>query len=345
MKYDVFKVLMSCYDWHLGEIDIHPQTMYSYIRKIRRNEKYFGMYFLKPLGFKVFGGMLRNSVLSTHLLSSIPDSDLLSSMGFPFPRLIHSITILPNSSIYVTWYIPSGLDIEDYLKEFLDQDYGSGIVIPIQNCVGVETPVPDEETITTISTQGRKLINVKELRMRTPLVAYIIVSLFVRYPLESIRSLSKIELLQNTRDIDIPNIEERIREKYLRKYYRLLSENYVVGRVFVYDKDNYIKMYLEAPRERFTELYGILGASRISSYLYIYDDRIVTGIMLSSNKPEKMKTINLLYTLCPSIKIVYRIKTYAYPLPFEMYDPIENKWMTEPNKEMGILLNKLRIIE
>ena len=341
MDYSTFTTLLSCNDWHLRELSLPKSTLYSYVERVRRSERILHLKYLKPLGIGLVFAIKRDPEIARALLvhqGSRIKTHHLKDIGIPGDRFVHTITVLPKNRVLVTWHKPPGISIE---YDGFDEVY-EGYMVPVQNCVGKTTPKPDPELIDVLGSRLRQLLRIPELKLRMPALGYVIISMMDTNPLLSLRDMRRIVYAARARDLGSEE-DALLRVKYLLRYYRKLSHHNVVGRVYVYGAEAGTRLVVSVHSECSETLYGILAATRSASYVYISKEKAVAGVYLpcGSGMDEPLK---LLHKLCPETEIHYRLRTFMWPFPYEMYDPITNKWVTNPNEGFLKLLDKLQLI-
>ena len=182
------------------------------------------------------------------------------------------------------------------------------------------------------------------LRLRTPLIAYVIMAMLDRFKLITLNEMARIPSALQARDIaDIITTEEDLRKKYILKYYNLLSENMVVGRYRVFRKEyvnRSMTLLLEAEPGLREELYGFLAATGSAAHVYVGEDVVLAMPRLDYGAVLRYR--GFLQELGDA-RLVTRI--LSYPFPYELYDPISDAWRRHPVRSVTELFRKLGLVK
>ena len=333
--FEEFIVKPSCYDFRLDDLGLAPATKYRYLENLRRSGslRRFHLKHLKPLGISVVYGVKQvDPGLWRQLrrLGSV-SNEWLEKKGFPLPWYLHTISVLGSKKLFVSWFIPEGVDHGDVI-DWLDEGY-YGWKIPVQNCVGKRDP----RLAGTLGNHLRKLVSIGDLGVRTPVLAYVLVAALDHDPLLSLRKIGDVINIAASRDLPAL-LEGSIKPRYINRYYKMLSEHYVLGRVYVAEKIRGVKALVSVERRCSRIFYGALAATRESTYLYYSETGSVAGVSMSGDLSD------ILIGQGCDFDIYVRYKTLVFPFPYELYDPLEDRWLTRPRHEYALLLRKLGLV-
>lgn len=332
--------ILSCRDFRVEDLPFPKATRYWLLSKLKRlehNRVVFvrHMSFLKPLGVKVVFGIKNDPVLARILLKVPLDNETAQRLGFPLPYLLNSVGVLSGGRVFASWVIPSGVDPGPALE------WGTtaiGWKIPVQTCL----PEPSWDDIHRLGNRIEVLLNTDELRLRTPVLAYVLLALLDKHKLITLKEMASLTRVLDARNLGVNNNSGKLRWKYVERYYRLLSLHNVLGRVTVFTD-----YHLRLPRftligepECASEIYGVMAVGNYAGHIYYSDDFIVVHMLLDK---DVQRMLGMVSSKC-LIDVIARYRLMLFPFPYELYDPIENKWSTRPVHEFAELLKRVGVL-
>lgn len=333
--FEEFIVKLSCYDFRLDDLGLAPATRYRYIETIKKSSslRSFHLKHLKPMGIGVVYGVKRVDPglwRRLHRLRTV-SNEFLEKQGFPLPWYIHTISLLNSKQLFISWFIPPGIDPGSSV-EWLDEGY-YGWKIPVQNCLGRREP----KLVNKLGKHLHELVSIEKLELRTPVLAHVLIAVLDHDPLLTLKKIGDIVNIAASRDLPAP-LQGSIKPKYINRYYRRLSEAYVLGRVYVSSGLSGVKALIGTDKRCTDTLYGALAATGESTYLYYSKLGAMAGVTMSGILSDI-----LIQEGC-DLDIYVRYRTMVFPFPYELYDPFEDKWHTRPRLEYALLLKKLGLI-
>jgi hypothetical protein len=320
------------------------RTVYKYVAKLRE-EMANGLdvnhlEFLKPLNIKTAWASLRSEKLSAALLSiSELDNEALAELGIPLPYLASVVIVGGDREVHVFWHVPPGLEdtVLDAVCSWGDE-CDVGWRVPVQNCLGVR----DTAYANELGDRLRFLLSLPEVRVKTPFLAYIIVSVMDKYRLITLNELSNMARVIRSRDLD-EEASGALRAKYVRRYYRLLSLHNVIGRFFVPPPDLEkagVSILIKADPECAQTIYGYAAATGCSAWIYVLKRNVIVSAVAYGAMFGGL--LSLVRSCGASVSL--RLRSWSFSFPFELYDPIHDRWSTEPVRfSVSELLRKLRL--
>jgi hypothetical protein len=332
--------ILSCKDFRVDDLSLPRATRYWFLHKLKKlvmDNAVFVRHlsFLKPLGVRVAFGIKNDPVLARILLQTTLDNEIAGRLGFPLPFLLNSVSVLSGGRVFASWVIPPRIDYGPIL------DWGEvavGWKVPVQTCV-------DEPTWDDIYRLGSRLeflLSIGDVKLRTPLLAYVFIAILDKYRLLTLKEMASLTRVLDARDLGFDSSDGKLRWKYIDKYYRTLSEHNVLGRLVVFTS-----YHLGLPR--FTviadpqcaqEVYGAIGVGGYAGHIYYSDDFIVAHLLLD----KRLQAMLGKFSSRCLIDVVARYRTIVFPFPYELYDPIEDKWSTKPVPEFVELLRRLGVL-
>jgi len=345
-----FATLMSCRDYRLESFGIPSTNKHTYVDRLRlRVEK--GEYsiihlsFLKPVGLGLVAGIITEPRLNVLLRTSGPiDNKLLDKADIPKPHLVWNIVTLDRNRALITWYAPEGMPFSDVRRwvEERGEWLGRGLKVPVHTCIAR----PREEDIPELARRFRELVSQPVLRLKAPIIAYILVALLDKFTLRPLKQIASLPMIAAARDLDEwlrhEGITERVRWKFIFRYYKQLSAHYVVGRyrlVYPTQIQRGIPLIVQGPPELAEDLYGVFSLLH-GAHILVTDKRVIGTLRLP---PEDAAQL-VVHANRAGAEIRSYSRVYHFPLPFEYYDPIENRWKEERVDDIPAALRKLRYI-
>ena len=345
-----FVTLISCHDFRRDDLGINKQRLYRYVEKLKKlveKKEWYARHlsFRHPVGVGAVVARFRDKEFAKKVVS-LPNNLLrnehLEEMGIPLAWYVNTIIAGSGGNVVVTWYLPSSINPGEIYWKY----EGRGKVfraykIPVYTC----KPSPGEEDIPVLGRTVKELLSFTHkppLRLRTPLIAYVIMAMLDRFRLITINEMVKIPSALEARGLeDVLTTGEDFRKKYILKYYNLLSENMVIGRYRVYRKDfiwRSVTMLLETTPENLDEFYGFLAVTGSAAHVYVGEDVVLAMPRLDYSAVLRYR--GLLQELGDA-RLVTRI--LSYPFPYELYDPLSDAWRKHPVKRVTELFKKLRL--
>jgi len=349
--FDDFVTLLSCKDFRRDDLGVSAPTLYRYIDALREKIEKGGwfakhMSFRHPVGVRNIVARFRDKELARKL-ASLPLKRLgnkyLEEMGIPLAWYTEVIDIVAGGQIIISWYLPNGVDPgEIYGRYERRGEVFYAFKIPVYTC----RPNPGPEDIPVLGKTARRLLSLAHtrLRLRTPLIAYVIMAILDRLKLITINEMAKIPAALKARDIeDVITTSEDFRKKYIMKYYNLLSENMVVGRYRVVKKDfiwRSVTMLLESRPDDLEEVYGFLATTGSAAHMYVSENTLVATIRLDYGMVLRYRG------LLQELGTVYlATRVLSYPFPYELYDPVSDAWRRHPVEKVTELFRKLGLVK
>ncbi len=332
-------VYLTCYDYRLGEVPAPKSTVYYNIARFVRRGFALHLKWLKPLDIRMLVGFKRDKELARKLISVETDTDKLRELGVPSPRLLHGIIVHTGGRVYFVYYLPRGLWPED--TSFFEE-WWEAWQVPAMNCLGKRTT--DVGDMESLEANLKILLNEPKVRVRSPGLVYLLLAVLDANPLVTLRALSKVAEAVEARGLG--EYEAALNMKYLTKYYRKLSRAKVLGRVYVLEqpKESY-KLTVVAPRSCARKLYGFVSATLTAPFLYVPAENrghVMAALVLAPREAEEM--LRLLYTVCPEAEVYPRLRGMASVFPYELFDPLENRWKPEPTEGFLRILERMRLL-
>ncbi len=334
-SFEEFLVKLSCYDFRLDDLGLAPATRYRYLESIRNDYSLRSLHLkhLKPLGIGIVYGLKRVDIGLWKRLRRLGavTNELLERLGFPLSWYIHTLSILSSRRIFVSWFVPPGIE-PGYVLDWLDEGY-YGWKIPVQNCIGKR----DTELIDRLGTRLYELASTKGLELRTPVLAHVLVAVLDHDPLLTLKRIGDVIHIAASRDLPV-QLQGSIKPRYVNRYYRRLSEAQVLGRVYVSKRLHGVRALISTGKQCSRTLYGALAATGESTYLYYSETGAIAGVVMSGSLSD------ILINEGCDLDIYVRYRTMVFPFPYELYDPLEDRWHTRPRAEYALLLRKLGLI-
>ncbi len=253
----------------------------------------------------------------------------------PAYNFISSVSVLMTGKAIVTYYIPSDF-IKDILTDILFRspydNASTGSALPVHNCC----------SLGDIECTKKMYYNVLDTPKidRSHLLDFIITSVLDNNPYSRLRDIANFAKIAEARFLELlemPGIsdkvakikETKLRYKFILKRYQILSSHRVVGRTLVHMNkymDN-VKVTFIAPKLCANRIYGIVAAYLGSPRIIITENEVIAGATLPTNS---MTRIGEELSGCKDVKMDIPVTGWVYPLPFEYYDPFQDKWVMEP---------------
>ena len=342
--------LLSCYDFRVEKVPgLKENSKYYYLRRLAEQMPYkLHQKFLEPLEISTLVCIRRDMDTAKKLLKS---SDTRET-DLPLAGFVRFVYIFPDGASMVAWYKVNGIDYSEVYT--WGEKCFDAIDIPVMDCEGTTDYTP--EGIEARGAKLRELLEYQRPRIRTALLAYVIIAALDANPLITFKELRQaIRMAASMRDVDeyarlADGFELRLR--YLYRYYRALSSANVIGRVwFSVLKPELVERIgqpvtglLETSPDCAEQLYGFLAASRLGSRI-LYPRQSGFGVYapVVLTWPGAAEALRAFAEICP-YRISVRLRSTVIPFPFEYYDPLEDKWRTEPNVGFAQMLKKMRLV-
>ena len=342
--------LLSCYDFRVEKVPgLKENSKYYYLRRLAEQMPYkLHQKFLEPLEVSTLVCIKRDMDTAKKLLKS---SDTRET-DLPLAGFVQFIYIFPDGTSMVAWYKVNGIDYSEVYT--WGEKCFDAIDIPVMDCEGTTDYSP--EGIEARGAKLRELLEYQRPRIRTALLAYVIIAALDANPLITFKELRQaIRMAASMRDVDeyaglADGFELRLR--YLYRYYRALSSANVIGRVWfsvlkpelVEGIGQPVTGLLETSPDCAEQLYGFLAASRLGSRI-LYPRQSGFGVYapVVLTWPGVAEALRAFAEICP-YRISVRLRSGVLPFPFEYYDPLEDKWKTEPNVGFAQMLKKMRLV-
>ncbi len=335
-----FMRILSCKDFRVDELPFPRTTRYWFLHKLKKlamDNIVFVRHtsFFKPLNIHVAFGMKNDPVLAKLLLRVSLDNEVARKLGFPLPYLLNSVSVLSGGRVFAAWIIPPEVDYSPIL------DWGEvtvGWKVPVQTCL----LDPTWDDIYKLGSRLEVLLNIEELKMRTPVLAYVLIALLDKYKLVTLKEMASLTRVLDARDLGINNSSGRLRWKYIERYYKTLSARNILGRITVFTD-----YHLELPRftlvsypECAQEIYGAISVGNYAGHIYYSKDLVVAHLLLDKDLEHVLGEISANCT----IDIVARYRAMVFPFPYELFDPVKNKWTTKPVPAFVELLRRVGVL-
>ena len=342
--------LLSCYDFRVERVPgLKENSKYYYLRRLAEQMPYkLHQKFLEPLEISTLVCIKRDMDTAKKLMKS---SDTRET-DLPLAGFVQFIYVFPDGTSMVAWYKVEGIDYSEVYA--WGEKCFDAIDVPVMDCEGTTDYTP--ESIEARGAKLRELLEYQRPRIRTALLAYVIIAALDANPLITFKELRQaIRTAASMRDVDqyaglADGLELRLR--YLYRYYRALSSANVIGRVWfsvlqpelVERLGPPVTGLLETSPDCAEQLYGFLAASRLGSRI-LYPRQSGFGVYapVVLTWPGAAEALRAFAELCP-YRISIRLRSGVSPFPFEYYDPFENQWGTEPNREFAQMLRKMRLV-
>ncbi len=344
-------VLFSCYDFRESrrELENHGITnIYRLLPRIPQPALHIAWH--TRLGFRQVYAIVRVDSETWRRLGRITSIRGLVSLPSPppHPRYIKAIALFLGRILYVSWIVPERRvdQVHGEVVEWAEKNnavlVGSGLRLPIWNCTG--RLGLDSENIEENAKEYRLARNTRLHRSRMPILDYIIVSVLDRFPLITASRLRKVLYAIQAR------IEEGGREilgaefkgRYLYRYYKSLSQERIVGRIWAYKLIHPVhERLVVAVDPGVAETAYALVASTLSAATILESSQAVILSLLAH--PQAMRQImeylgvDVLYTFYPLV-------TTVFPMPYELYHPLEGRWMNNIIPGLFEILARMRLI-
>jgi hypothetical protein len=349
-----FITWLSCHDFRKEAPGTSRVSVY---KNIKRLEKKFIAYHIRDV--RIFRLVLLVAELHKKeyikkIIDYIDNGKARSGFDFlPAYNFISSVSILMTGKALVTYYIPSDF-ISDILTEIMFasvyDDARIGSAIPVHNCCKLGD-------VSCAMNIYNSVLDPPKIE-RSHLLDFIITSVLDNNPYSRLRDISNItkiaearflEYLKSSKRYDKIQIHEpnRLRYKFILKRYQVLSANKIVGRVMVHINqylDN-VRVVFFAPRSCAKKVYGIIAGYLGSPRIILTYKEVIAGATLPSSA---MVRIGEELSGCKDVRMDIPIKGWIYPLPFEYYDPFQDKSIKEPVdvyrifRKMGLLERHIR---
>ena len=349
--FDDFVTLLSCKDFRRDDLGVSAPTLYRYIDALREKIEKGGwfakhMSFRHPVGVGSIVARFRDKELARKL-ASLPLKRLwnehLEEMGIPLAWYTEVIIVGAGGDLIISWYLPSGVDPgEIYGRYERRGEVFQAYRLPVYTC----RPNPGPEDIPVLGKTARRLLSLAHtrLRLRTPLIAYVIMAILDRLKLITINEMAKIPTALQARDVeDVITTGEDFRKKYIMKYYNLLSENMVVGRYRVYRGEfveRSLTLTLEAEPEKLETMYGLFALLGNTGHVYVSENTVFAAARLDYGMVLRYR--GLLQEL-GDVRLATRV--LSYPFPYELYDPVSDAWRRHPVEKVTELFRKLGLVK
>jgi len=345
-----FATLISCLDYRIDSFGIARPNKHTYVNRLRtrvaRGE--YGVVhlsYLRPLGIGLAAGIVRDKSLARAVMLQQPlDNKILERIDVPMPHMAWNIILLDDQRIFISWYMPVGFS-DRRIREWVEERgewLGRGWKLPVHTCL----PRPTPDDIPELAKRFHELIAQPLLRLRAPIIAYILVALLDKYPLAPLREIASLSMIAAARDLDAwlqkLGVSERLRWRFVLRYYKNLSTHYAVGRyrlVYPAQIRRGLPIIVAGPVEEASRLYGLFALYG-AAHMIMLERRVFTALRLPPEDAAKL--VSLASRMGGEIHS-YK-KVYLFPLPFEYYDPLENRWMEERVDKIPDALRKLRYV-
>ncbi|GAB6148690.1 hypothetical protein [Stetteria hydrogenophila] len=353
-RFQGFLKLVSCYDFRLEDIpDPDPgrkgerlpkTTKYWYVERLRdlaAAGEVFVMHlsYLKPLGVRVAFGVKRAPDVAKRLLElEYFDNEIAERLGFPLPYLLDLVSVLDRGRVFASWYIPPGID-PNHVMGWSDE-MALGYKVPVATC----TPKPSWRNLEKLGSRLEELLNMPEVNLKTPVVAYMLLAVLDKFELLTIDRMSKVSNILKARDLDVMygEVDVKLKRRYVMRYYTMLSSRGMIGRIRVVPRSllSYPQVLVLTSSRFAPMLYGAMAVKGFAGHIYYSKDKVAVASLMDSDVQGLLRSTMKDY----DHEYGMRYRTFFFPFPYELYNPIENRWYTTPVEGFLELLKKLRLI-
>lgn len=264
------------------------------------------------------------------------DNEAAGKLGFPLPYLLNTVSVMGGGRVFASWIIPPGIDPDPVMN------WGEVVLgdkVPVMTCL----PEPSWEDIGRLGTRLIELLEVSPVKLRTPVLPYVLLSVLDKYELITFKEMARLAVILSARDIGLgEDVSDELKWKYLRRYYFTLSSQKVLGRVRMAPRSylNYPKVTLISEPECAVEIYGVISFKGYAGHIYYSNELVVANMLIDGEVQDALKS--MASKCLQDISIRYR--TIVFPFPYELYDPLENRWHTRPVPGFVRLLRKIRLL-
>lgn len=326
--------LLACYDPRTEISDIAEQLEVSenYVRTTIRKLRERG-YELWPQHIRDIRplGLLVAVVYTKTLMGDAASLSDLEQLGVPAYRYLHSYrATLDNLHVY-SYFLP---------REFLDEliaEVERGLGGEVE--VGVTIPVRydcnryrDGIGTASLHEEIRQAIAVLEEgapSLRLNLLDLMIYAGLDLNPLAGIRELQDPGPVYAER-LEMKNPGHRLSYRRLVSRYRQLGSKRLVGRVLLLaatiGSDKPIPLFIRVRRECFPVLYALALATWSTPGIFVGEETAATVLVLPDEATDYAR--ELLRDCILYAGVVTR--GFGTTIPVEMYDPLEGRWVLEP---------------
>ncbi len=349
-----FITWLTCHDFRKEAPGTSRVSVY---KNIKRLEKKFAAHHIRDT--RIFRlillvAELTNKEYIRKILDYIDSRKARTGFDFlPAYNFISSVSVLMTGRAIVTYYIPHDF-IKDILTDILFRSLyekaSTGSALPVHNCCSLGD-------IECTKKMYYKVLDAPKID-KSHLLDFIITSVLDNNPYSRLRDIANVAKIAEARFLELlemPGISDRmakirehkLRYKFVLKRYQVLSSYGVVGRILVY-MNNYIdnvRVVILGPRECASRIYGVVAAYLGSPRIIITENDVIAGATLPTSA---MIRIGEELSGCKDVRMDIPVSGWIYPLPFEYYDPFQDKWVKEPVdiykifRRMGLLERHIR---
>ncbi len=342
-----FLALLTCLDPRVDRLPFPQSTVYYYLEKLRSSKDHIVLHvgFTSRLGIGFVYASKRVPDLARLLASGGPRWVEQLEAVIPAARYIHTIT-LAGGEVHVTWYNPPGSGVAEAAEQWAGRAEPL-LGVPVQNCLGETAEEPGRREKEQLAEHAERLLEEAQqpLALRTPIIAYMIAAALDYKPLATLRELADPATALGARGL-LQELSQRLgarglRARLLRRYYRLLSQNHVVGRAAAYTTGGHTITY-RAPRECYETIYAVTALTHTSHRIYVSGERVYGGLYIHNPTP-----LRILQQHCPQLEYWYSLTVLRTAFPYEMYDARGQRWLHHTEKPGNIIqaLEKYRLLE
>ncbi len=244
----------------------------------------------------------------------------LGALGVPAHWLLVSAAVLDGSRMLLEWVVPPGVDPGPMRDWVLDRggEAWLGWKLPVQTC----SPSSDVDTL------GRRLrLLLAKLRLRTPLVAYMLLAVLDRLRLVRLCDAVRLTAVALARDPEPLAPTATLRRSLVRRYYVELSRAQVLGRYRVLGPRELAgaRAYLLVEPGCAEQLYGVAAAHGAASH--VFHGGVAAASLLLDNSVQRELAGRLGGCI---VGAGLRLRSLYSAFPYELYNPLEGRWRLEP---------------
>ncbi len=339
-------LLLSCYDFRLSKRELEKSgiNVYRALKRIPQPALHIAWH--SRLGFDQVYAILKVDANTWH---SLRRTIMVKNLrGIPFSRLVKAIAFFAGRTLYVSWMVPNQLTgsvkeaVEDWIRNRSEIVMGVGKRIPVWNCsgkLGLE-----EEIVEKAAKEYQTIMRAKPHKSRMPILDYIIVSVLDRFPLITISHLRKLlYAIQARIEERLPIESDELKGRYLYKYYKTLSRKKIIGRVWTYKLFHpvYDKLFLVMEPDDPARIYGGIASTLSAASIMVSQNSILSALLATPHLLQSLLdklSDSILYTFYP-------LEVTVFPAPYELYHPIEKRWMDRPVTDLFDILRKMRLLD
>jgi len=341
-----FITWLSCHDFRKEKPNISRVAVY---KNISRLERIFVSDHIKDI--RVFDiltatGVITDKGIIRRIIEYIESGEAANGLRFlPHYKFISSVSITMSGKAIVSYYVP--VDLIEYLVGGLEGYYKKirvGQTIPVWNCCRYG----DIECNRKYYYEATRPPEVKSSHV----LDFIILSVLDDNPFTRLKEITYLAKVLQGRFDDMVReqygenygfLRGRIRYRFILKRYNILSANRIAGRIRI-PIPRYIPhstLSIIAPRECGENVYGVLASYLATPRILATEEEIIAGGIIPA---DAYRIVSKELADCNNVQLDIPVDGWIYALPFEYYNPFEDKWVPEP-VDVAYVLKKLGLLE